>query len=125
MADPASVDDYLATLPDEQRGALADLRKTIAAAAPEATELISYKMPAFKANGRFLLSYAAYEHHCSLYPASEAVQRELGDELAPYLSGKGTLRFLTDAPIPDALVKKIVEIRLRETEGSGERSAKG
>ena len=119
MADPASVDDYLDALPDEPRAALADLRKTIAAAAPEATELISYKMPAFKANGRFLLSSAAYEHHCSLYPASGAVQRELGDELAPYLSGKGTLRFLPDAPIPDALVKRIVKIRLRETKGSG------
>jgi uncharacterized protein YdhG (YjbR/CyaY superfamily) len=116
VADPSTVDEYLSALPDEQRSALADLRKTIAAAAPEATELISYKMPAFEANGRFLLSYAAYEHHCSLYPASEAVQRELGDELAPYLSGKGTLRFLADAPMPDALVKKI---RLRETEGSG------
>jgi uncharacterized protein YdhG (YjbR/CyaY superfamily) len=118
MADPATVDEYLSALPDEQRDALADLRKTIAAAAPEATELISYRMPAFRASGRFLLSYAAYEHHCSLYPASEAVQRELGEELAPYLSGKGTLRFLADAPIPDELVKRIVQIRLREIEGS-------
>ena len=119
MADPATVDEYLSALPDEQRSALADLRKTIAAAAPEATELISYKMPAFKANGRFLLSYAAFPHHCSLYPASEAVQRELADELDPYLAGKGTLRFLADSPIPDALVKRIVEIRLRESAGSG------
>lgn len=119
MADPATVDEYLSALPDEQRAALADLRKTIAAAAPGATELISYKMPAFKANGRFLLSYAAYAHHCSLYPASEAVRRELGERLAPYLSGKGTLRFLAGEPIPAELVKRIVEIRLRETAGSG------
>lgn len=118
MTGPAGVDDYLAALPDEPRTALADLRKTIAAAAPEATELISYQMPAFKANGRFLLSYAAYAHHCSLYPASEAVQRELGDELTPYLSGKGTLRFLAEEPIPADLVKRIVAIRLRETAGS-------
>ena len=121
MAESATVDDYLAALPDEPRAALEDLRRTIAAAAPEATELISYKMPAFKANGRFLLSYAAYQHHCSLYPASEAVQQELGDELAPYLSGKGTLRFPADAPIPATLVRRIVEIRLRETEGSRRR----
>lgn len=119
MTEPATVDEYLAALPDEPRTALAELRKTIAAAAPEATELISYEMPAFKANGRFLLSYAAYAHHCSLYPASEAVQKELGDELAPYLAGKGTLRFLADEPIPADLVRRIVAIRLRETEGSG------
>jgi uncharacterized protein YdhG (YjbR/CyaY superfamily) len=114
MAVPTSVEDYLATLPGEQRAALEKLRKTIRAAAPEATETISYQMPAFKQDGRFLVSYAAFKDHCSLYPASYAVMEALGDDLEPYFSGKGTLRFQTDSPIPAQLVEKIVELRLEE-----------
>ena len=114
MAASTSVEDYLATLPGEQRAALEKLRKTIRAAAPEATETISYQMPAFKQDGRFLVSYAAFKDHCSLYPASYAVMEALGDDLEPYFSGKGTLRFQTDSPIPAQLVEKIVELRLEE-----------
>jgi uncharacterized protein YdhG (YjbR/CyaY superfamily) len=111
---PTSVDDYLGTLPDESRAALEQLRKTIKAAAPEATETISYQMPAFKDNGRFLVSYAAFKDHCSLFPASTAVMEALGEELKPYFSGKGTIRFTADKPLPSALVKKIVKARLEE-----------
>jgi uncharacterized protein YdhG (YjbR/CyaY superfamily) len=114
IAAPNSVEDYLAPLPEEQRAALEKLRKTIKAAAPKATETISYQMPAFKQDGRFLVSYAAFKDHCSLYPASYAVMEALGDDLEPYFSGKGTLRFQADRPIPAALVKKIVELRLEE-----------
>jgi len=111
---PTSVEDYLAALPAAPRGALERLRKTIRAAAPEATEQISYQMPAFKDHGRFLVSYAAYKDHCSLFPASEAVMEALGDELEPYVSGKGTIRFTADEPLPAALVRKIVRARLKE-----------
>jgi uncharacterized protein YdhG (YjbR/CyaY superfamily) len=111
---PASVDDYLRALPDESRAALEKLRKTIKAAAPEATETISYQMPAFKDNGRFLVSYAAFKDHCSLFPASTAVMEALGEELKTYFSGKGTIRFTADKPLPSALVKKIVKARLGE-----------
>jgi uncharacterized protein YdhG (YjbR/CyaY superfamily) len=114
MATPTSVDEYLAGLPEEQRAALEKLRETIRAAAPQATETISYGMPAFKQDGWFLVSYAAFKDHCSLYPASSAVREALGDELQPYFSGKGTLRFQADEPIPAALVKKIVKRRLEE-----------
>jgi uncharacterized protein YdhG (YjbR/CyaY superfamily) len=114
MPTPTSVEDYLAALPEEPRAALEKLRKTISAAAPQATEKISYAMPAFEQNGRFLVSYAAFKDHCSLYPASTAVMETLGDELEPYFSGKGTLRFRADEPIPAALVRKIVRVRLQE-----------
>jgi uncharacterized protein YdhG (YjbR/CyaY superfamily) len=114
MAAPTSVEDYLAALPEESRAALERLRKTIKAAAPEATETISYQMPAFKEHGRFLVSYAAFKDHCSLFPASKAVMEGLGEELKPYFSGKGTLRFTPDKPIPAALVKKIVKSRIAE-----------
>ncbi len=114
MATPTSVDDYLSALPEDQRVALERLRKTIRVAAPQATEKISYAMPAFEEEGRFLVSYAAFKDHCSLYPASTAVMEALGDELMPYFSGKGTLRFRVDDPIPTALVTKIVRVRLQE-----------
>jgi uncharacterized protein YdhG (YjbR/CyaY superfamily) len=114
MAGPTSVDDYLAALPEEPRIALEKLRKTIKAAAPGATETISYQMPTFMHQDRFLVSYAAFKHHCSLFPASGAVMEALGEELKPYFSGKGTLRFTADKPIPAALVRKIVKARIEE-----------
>ena len=114
MATPTSVEDYLAALPEEQRAALEKVRETIRAAAPQATEKISYAMPAFEQDGRFLVSYAAFKDHCSLYPASTAVREALGDPLEPYFSGKGTLRFGADEPIPATLVKEIVRVRLEE-----------
>jgi len=114
LATATSVEDYLAALPDERRSAVQELRRTIRAAAPEATELISYQMPAFRSHGQFLVSYAAFKNHYSLFPASEAVVAGLGEELTPHLSGKGTIRFRADDPIPSALVTKIVKIRFAE-----------
>jgi uncharacterized protein YdhG (YjbR/CyaY superfamily) len=114
MPGPTSVDDYLAALPEAPRAALENLRKTIKAAAPEATETITYQMPTFKLDGRFLVSYAAFKDHCSLFPASQAVMEAHGEQLKSYFSGKGTLRFTADEPIPAALVKKIVKTRIEE-----------
>jgi uncharacterized protein YdhG (YjbR/CyaY superfamily) len=114
MATATSVDEYLAALPPEARTALERLRETIKAVAPEATETISYRMPAFKDQGRILVWYAAFTNHYSLFPATDALKETLGDELAPYLAGKGTIRFPMDAPLPTALVRRIVEVRLEE-----------
>ena len=114
MAGPGSVEEYLAGLSDEQRGALEHLRKHVRAAAPGATEQISYQMPAFKLDGRFLVSFAAFTDHCSLFPASNRVMEEMEEELQPYFSGKGTLRFTVDEPIPAALVTRIVKARIEE-----------
>jgi uncharacterized protein YdhG (YjbR/CyaY superfamily) len=115
MATPASVDAYLADLPPSRRAVVESLRRAIMAAAPEATETIAYQMPAFRSHGgQFLVSYAAFKHHYSLFPASGAVIEALGDALTPYLAGKGTIRFPTDGPIPTGIVKKIVKVRLRE-----------
>src|SRR5256885_12303425 len=114
MAAPTNVEEYLAALPEGSRAALTKIRETIKAAAPEATETISYQMPAFKDHGRFIVSYAAFKGHCSLFPASTAVMEALGEELKPYFSGKGTLRFTADKPIPAVLVKKLVRVRIEE-----------
>ena len=93
MTRHSSVEAYLASLPDDQRTVLEALRATIRAAAPEATEQIAYDMPAFKTHGRFLVSYAAFKRHFSLFPASQAVLDALGDEITPYHTGKGTIQF--------------------------------
>jgi uncharacterized protein YdhG (YjbR/CyaY superfamily) len=114
MAGPTSVEDYLDGLPDERRAVVEELRQTINAAAPEATETIAYEMPALRTHGQFLVSYAAYKNHYSLFPASDAVIEALGDELTPYLAGKGTIRFPANRPVPTALVTKIVKVRLAE-----------
>ncbi len=114
MKAPTSVEDYLAGLPEGSRTALEELRKTIKAAAPEATEAISYQMPAFKAHGRSLVAYAAFKDHCSLFPMSAKVIEAHRDELKPHVTGKGTIRFSADKPLPAALVKKLVKARLEE-----------
>ena len=89
--------------------------QTIAAAAPEATETIAYQMPAFRSHGgQFLVSYAAYKKHTSLFPASGAVIAALGPELTPYLAGKGTIQFPIGVPIPLAMITRIVQVRLAE-----------
>jgi uncharacterized protein YdhG (YjbR/CyaY superfamily) len=114
---PTTVDEYLATLPDDRRTVMEELRRTINAAAPDATEVISYKMPALRSNGRFLVSYDAFKRHYSLFPSSDAVVAQLGGEIEPYLAGKGTIRFPADQPLPLDLIRRIVEIRVAEHDG--------
>jgi uncharacterized protein YdhG (YjbR/CyaY superfamily) len=115
MQKPTSVDEYLSWVPPSHRRALDTLRATIKSVATEATETIAYGMPAFKLNGRFFVSYSDFKEHVSLFPASGVVRATLGDELKPYFSGKATLRFRADKPIPTDLVARIVSIRLEET----------
>ena len=115
MASLTTIEDYLATLPEDRQAGVKQLRETISAAAPEATETIAYNMPAFRSHGgQFLVSFAAYKAHYSLFPASGAVVEELGEELAPYLAGKGTIQFPANKPLPLATVSKIVKVRLTE-----------
>jgi len=115
VGSPATVEEYLATLPADRRAVVDQLRETIRAAAPEATETIAYSMPAFRSHGgQFLVSFAAYKAHYSLFPASGAVVEALGEELAPYLSGKGTIQFPAKEPLPLTMVSKVVGIRLAE-----------
>ena len=109
-----TVDAYMAGLPEDRRATMEELRRTIRAAAPTATEAISYNMPAFRLDGRFFVSYEAFKRHYSLFPWTDEMVEELGDAIRPYAVGKGTLRFPADAPIPLDLVRRIIEIRLRE-----------
>jgi uncharacterized protein YdhG (YjbR/CyaY superfamily) len=110
----AGVEEYLAALPKQTRAALEKLRKTIRAAAPEATEAISYRMPAFEDQGRSLVAYGAFKDHCSFFPMSTKVIDYHMDELRPFYAGRGTLRFTAERSLPAALVGKLVKERLAE-----------
>lgn len=114
MAQPTTVDEYMARLPASQQVILAEVRRAIREAAPEATEAIAYNMPAYRHGGRFLVSFAAFRDHCSLFPATEAIRKALGGELAANFSGKGTIRFTVGEPLPAGVVRRIVELRLAE-----------
>jgi uncharacterized protein YdhG (YjbR/CyaY superfamily) len=110
-----SPDAYLATVSADKRAALETLRKNIKAAAPGAEECISYNLPAFHLNGKFLVAYGAAANHCAFYPGS--VMEALKGELKNYDTSKGTIRFPADKPLPHALVRKLVKLRIAQRGG--------
>ena len=107
----------MATLSEDRRRAMEELRQAIREAAPQATETIAYNMPALRLKGRFLVSYQAFKKHYSLFPWTDPMVDALGDELNRYAAGKGTIRFPADEPIPRDLVRRIVAFRLNEVAG--------
>lgn len=122
---PKDVDEYLARLPEPQRKALERLRAQVLAAAPEASERISYGMPTFVHAGYALVHMAAFRDHCSFFPGSGGVTLALESELAAFETAKGTIRFAPQKPLPAALVKRIVRLRVKENEArAAQRGAK-
>jgi uncharacterized protein YdhG (YjbR/CyaY superfamily) len=108
-----TVDDFLAALSDDTRGALMKLRKTIKAAVPDAEECISYGIPAFRLGGRFFVGFGASAHHCAFYPG--ALSPELRKrELKAYDTSRGTIRFQPDKPLPAAMVRTLLKTRAAE-----------
>jgi uncharacterized protein YdhG (YjbR/CyaY superfamily) len=106
------VERYLAKVPEPARTTLQKVRAIIKAAAPrEATEAISYGIPAFQYQG-MLVAYAAFANHCSFFPASGEALEEFAAELKDYPCSKGTIRFAPDKPLPSALIKKLVKARV-------------
>jgi uncharacterized protein YdhG (YjbR/CyaY superfamily) len=109
---PRDVEDYLARVPPIQRRALEQLRRTIKSVVPDAVEVISYQIPTFKLNRRMLVSYAAFNEHCSFFPGAGPVDVH-EDELKSFATSKGTVRFTPEKPLPAALVKKLVKTRIK------------
>ncbi|MGH2671514.1 MAG: iron chaperone [Actinomycetota bacterium] len=109
-----SVEAYFRSLPNEQRAPLQALRETIAAAAPEADEGITYSMPGFLLGGKGFIAYAAFKDHYSLFPMSTRAIEDHRDELGSRITGKGTISFEYGKRLPTALVKKVVRTRLAE-----------
>lgn len=114
MDESHAVDAYIAGLPEPQRSMMATVRRTVHEASPDAVEVVSYRMPGFRLRGKLLLSYAAYKRHCAIYPASGRVVEGLGAELRPFLAERATIRFTPAEPLPDDLLRRIVEIRRDE-----------
>ena len=123
-ADFASMDEYIGTFPKDVQNILEEVRRTIKAAAPKAEEKISYNMPTFMLNGKYLIYFAGWKHHISLYPipvGSDAFNKEV----SKYAAGKGTLQFPLDKPLPLKLITKIVKLRIEDDLGKAEiKSAK-
>jgi uncharacterized protein YdhG (YjbR/CyaY superfamily) len=107
-----SVDEYIATFPEDIQKKLKKLRATIKAAAPEAQEKISYQMPTFALSGN-LVYFAAYKNHIGFYPTSSGIH-QFTSELSVYKSSKGAVQFPIDQPLPLKLVSKIVKFRVSE-----------
>ena len=111
VADDSPVDAYLASLPSAQRDTLQRVREQVARVAPDAEETISYGMPAFKLNGRFLVSFAGWKAHCSIYPLTDTFAAAHADELKGYRRTKGSLHFTPEAPLSESLVRGLVLAR--------------
>jgi len=109
-----SVDEYLATVPKEARAKLAQLRKIVKAAAPDADEGISYRMPYYNYHGA-LVYFAAFKNHIGFFVPTPVIE-EHKRELRGYETAKGTVRFPIDKPLPVALIKKLVKARIKKNE---------
>jgi uncharacterized protein YdhG (YjbR/CyaY superfamily) len=113
-AKPKTVDEYLASVNSDHREALQKIREAIHAVAPDAEECISYGIPVFRLNGRSLVFFGAWAHHCAFYPGNSAMLKKFRNELRNFQTSKGTLRFSPDEPVPVALVKKLLKARIAE-----------
>ncbi len=107
------IDSYLALQTKEVRTCLQHLRETIKSVVPDAEEVISYQMPAFKYHG-MLVYFAAFKNHCSFFAGNGVLIQSMADELKAYKTAKATLQFTVDNPLPDELVIKIVKTRIKE-----------
>ena len=109
----SSIDEYIATFPKDTRKILETLRGTIKAAAPKAEEKISYQMPTFTLNGKYLVYFAGWKTHIAFYGAPRG-NAEFKEDLSAYETGQGTLKFPLDKPMPLKLITKIVKFRVVE-----------
>jgi uncharacterized protein YdhG (YjbR/CyaY superfamily) len=106
------VDSYLAGLEEPKRSTLEALRRSIRAVVPDAEECISYGMPAFRVDGKVVAGFAAFKNHLAYLPHSGEVLADLDDRLTGYERTSGSLHFPVDQPLPDDLVRRLVEAKL-------------
>ena len=120
----SSIDEYIATFPKDTQKILETLRGTIKAAAPKAEEKISYQMPTFTLNGKYLVYFAGWKTHIAFYGAPRG-NAEFKEDLSAYETGQGTLKFPLDKPMPLKLITKIVKFRVAENlKNAGIKSSK-
>jgi len=108
------VDAYLAALPADQQGLLEGVRATIRRVVPDAEETIAYDMPAFRLAGRFLVSYAGWKRHCSLYPLTDSFLAAHAVEIEGFGRTKGSIHFTAAKPLPPALLEELIRTRVAD-----------
>jgi uncharacterized protein YdhG (YjbR/CyaY superfamily) len=107
-----SIDEYIATFPEDIQAKLQEIRQTIKAAAPDASEKIAYAMPTFHLKGN-LVHFAAFKNHIGFYPAPRGIEA-FQEELSQYKGAKGSVQFPIDEPMPLDLIRRIVEYRVQD-----------
>jgi uncharacterized protein YdhG (YjbR/CyaY superfamily) len=115
MMQPSTIDEYIKTCPAHVRPILQKIRRTVRTEAPDAIEMISYRMPAFRLHG-ILIYFAAFKRHIGLYPpiSGDAI---LMKQIKLYASPKGNLKFPLNKPIPYALIRRIIKLRIKQIKG--------
>ena len=106
------IDDYLKKVDSPQKEALERIRKIVSETAPEAVEVISYGMPAFKYEGKYLIGFAPFKNHMSIFPASDPIEA-LKEKLGEFKLSKGTIQFTIDKPVPQSIIKELVQLRVK------------
>ena len=114
---PATIDDYIAAFPEDVQTILEEVRARLRSVAPTAVESISYGIPVFTLDGRYLVYFAGWKHHFSVYPLPEG-DAALDEAMAPYVAGKGTLKFPLAEPIPYDLIARVAARLLQERAAS-------
>jgi uncharacterized protein YdhG (YjbR/CyaY superfamily) len=109
-----SVDEYITTHPADVQAILQRVRSTIRKAVPRAEEVISYQIPTYKLQGTYVVYFAGWKQHYSLYPASRRLVAAFKDDLAPYEVNKGTIRFPLSQPVPVKLIERIAKFLAKE-----------
>ena|SRR5258708_6123084 len=112
------VEDYMRGLVPLQRDALEQIRDIVLEIAPDAREALSYNMPAYKVADQYLIWFAAFKRHISIFPASDDMVEDLGEEVGKFRTSTGTLQFPMKEPLPEATIRKIVRYRLSGISGA-------
>jgi uncharacterized protein YdhG (YjbR/CyaY superfamily) len=117
MTTDSRVDAYLAALPPEQLDLLEAVRRRVAALAPDAVETFAYAMPAFRLRSQYLVSFAGWKRHCTVYPVGPELLANYADQLQGYGRSKSSLHFTNSQPLPDGLLEDLVRARIAAIEG--------
>lgn len=117
---PENIDEYIATFPENTQKLLQQVRTSIKKVVPAVEETISYGIPTFTLNGGYLIYFAGYKNHISLYPAPRGNEL-FKEELSAYKGGKGTVQFSLDKPMPFNLITRIVKFRIKENEAKAKK----
>ena len=113
-ADFKSVDEYIATFPEDTQAILQRVRRTIRKAVPGAEEMISYQIPTYKLRGQRVIYFAGWKEHFSLYPVTDSTAKAFKKDLAPFEVIKSTVRFSLSKPVPVTLIERMAKFRAKE-----------